>query len=111
MGRPRIVPSTTLNLRVDQEFKVRLAAAAYHDMVRTGGITTPDQVNLSDWLRNEVLDPFLKSFEHRSGGREALAAEYARAQAENLRALLNSVEKSLPDNESDKTRNATTSPS
>lgn len=92
MGRPsRQVPSAMLNVRVDQSVKQRLAAAAFHDLSRTGGVTSPDGVNLSEFLRDRLLMPWLMRFEEANGGTQALASNYTEAQIQALQASMTAL--------------------
>lgn len=95
MARQAASARVMLNLRVERTVKDRLLAAAFHDLSNSQGVKSPDDVNLSEFLREDVLKPWLDAYEREAGGREVLAEGFSIAKLEALEQSVTKLRESL----------------
>ena len=97
MPRPAsTIPRSSLTLRVDQEFKDRLLAVMFYELVMEPGsaLSSPDELNVSERIR-QLLDEYIELGEKAYGGREALALVMAEARQRQYQAALERAQADL----------------
>lgn len=101
MARPR-TDTVQLNLRMDRRLKERLAALAFHEGIRAGHLSSPDEINVSDFVRG-LLEEIVGEYEASSKKTsEELQLELAHARVrqaererEREREVLEQMERAL----------------
>ncbi|PPG84582.1 hypothetical protein [Rathayibacter sp. AY1H2] len=92
MARPRNLHETKqLSVKLHADLYQRLAAIAYHELVQKHPEALPEDVNLSHWLRDQLVEVADVYEADEDVSAEALMSEYRNARRRELEAELNRV--------------------